>query len=538
MNEKKINYLWQYVTYWASVYPDLPAIHFKDRHFTWKEFDIKTDTLAKSFLHIGLKKGDIVATLLPASPEYLFTLIAADKIGAVICALDIKYKSADLKKFLSHLHPAVLISLRHQDSSDTETILHDIMNEFDIAPQVQYVTVGERGTGLSFEDLLVSGPTEDENLTHAKTDQNKNDDLLIVFTGGTTGTPKAAMLSKINVAGMAAAEVSIINRHLGYEDGPKRIKSIVSLTPSHVGGTVELMGMGITGGMEMFVNDTWSPVHIFETVEKENIEWIGGVPTMYAIMLITPQLKDYNLSSLKLAVLSGEKTETELLEQIQTRICPNLIIGYGSTEAGAEVTFTEPGDDIQKIVQGFVGHPLSGYSIRIVDREDHDLPEYEEGEVLVRSDFTIKKYFKMPDEDRQGFTHDGYCRTGDLGYLTKEGELFIKGRTKHIIRVGSYTVMPAEIEEVVTQDSSVGIAAAIGVPDKILGEVVWLIVSPASGSAIDPDHLINLCETQLAKFKVPKRIIIKDDLPVTHIGKINRALLQTEIIKKIKEGLL
>ncbi|MCK5665052.1 MAG: long-chain fatty acid--CoA ligase, partial [Thiotrichaceae bacterium] len=259
--------------------------------------------------------------------------------------------------------------------------------------------------------------------------------------------------------------------------------------------------------------------------------------TMYAIMLTKPELKTYDLSSLKLAILSGEKLETELLEQIHNNICSNLLVGYGSTEAGSEVTFTEPGEDFENIAKGYVGKPLPGYQIKIVDDNDNNLPAEKEGEVLVKGDFTIKKYFKMPQEDKEGFTADGYCRTGDLGYLTPDGGLYIKGRKKHIVRVGSYTVMPSEVEEIVTQDPSVGLAAAIGVPDKILGEVVWLVVSPAAESVIDADKLIKICENQLAQFKVPKHVIVKDNLPVTHIGKINRIQLQNEIIKEIKGGL-
>jgi acyl-CoA synthetase (AMP-forming)/AMP-acid ligase II len=537
MEEKIFNYLWQYVEHWALAGPDLAAIHFKNKLFTWKEFETLTDNLAKAFLSLGVKKGDIIATMLPASPEYLFSLIAADKIGAVICALDVKYKSADLKKFISHLEPKLLIALNHQEDIDIANILQEIEKNLNIAHEILYRIVGESKTGLSFEEMLQHNSMADEILKTAKLNQNETDDMLIVFTGGTTGVPKAAMLSKINVSGMATAEVFHIKKIIKTSDKAPRLKSIASLPPSHVGGTVELMGMGIVGGMELFVNDIWSPTHTLKTIQEEKIEWMGAVPTMYAIMLTKPELQTYDLSSLKLAILSGEKLETELLEQIYNNICPNLLVGYGSTEAGSEVTFTEPGEDFENIANGYVGKPLLGYQIKIVDQNDNNLPADKEGEVLVKGDFTIKKYFKMPQEDKEGFTADGYCRTGDLGCLAPDGGLYIKGRKKHIIRVGSYTVMPSEIEEVVTQDSSVGLAAAIGVPDKILGEVVWLVVSPAAESVIDTNKLIKICENQLAKFKVPKHVIIKEDLPVTHIGKINRVQLQNEIIKEIKGGL-
>ncbi|MCK5686570.1 acyl--CoA ligase, partial [bacterium] len=404
MEEKNLNFLWQHVEHWAFAGPNLPAIHFKNKLFTWKEFETLTNNLAKSFLSMEIKKGDIIATMLPTSPEYLFSLIAADKIGAVICALDVKYRSADLKKFISHLEPKLLIASIHQEDIDIANILQEVETNLNIAHEIQYRIVDESKTGLSFEDMLQHNSIPNGILKTAKSNQTKTDDMLIVFTGGTTGVPKAAMLSKINVSGMATAEVSHVKKIIKTSDKDSRLKSIASLPPSHVGGTVELMGMGIVGGMEMFINDVWSPTHTLKTIQEEKIEWMGAVPTMYAIMLTKPELKTYDLSSLKLAILSGEKLETELLEQIHNNICSNLLVGYGSTEAGSEVTFTEPGEDFENIAKGYVGKPLPGYQIKIVDENNNNLPAYKEGEVLVKGDFTIKKYFKMPQEDKEGFT--------------------------------------------------------------------------------------------------------------------------------------
>ncbi len=536
MKQQNLDFLWQYVDHWAWVDPHLPAIRFEDRTISWGEFQSRTDNLARSFLNLGVKKGDIIATMLPSSPEYIFALIAADKIGAIICALDVKYKTADLKKFIAHLNPKLLIALCQQGDYDIAETLQEVEKELNLDDKITYLMVGESKFGISFATLLQAEPANEMDLEHARNNQSEDDGMLIVFTGGTTGVPKAALLTRINVVGMAEAETEFLMRHIDVVKSGQRLKTIVSLPPSHVGGTVEMMGTGIVGGMEMIVQDTWSPHRVMETVQAEKIKWIGGVPTMYAIMLITPELKQYDLSSLKLAVMSGEKTETELLEAIRDNICPNLVIGYGSTEAGSEVTFTNPGEDFKSIADGFVGTPLPGANIRIVDENEKELPQGAVGEVLVSGDFAIKGYFKMPGEDKAGFTRDGSCKTGDLGYMTPKGGLYIKGRKKHVIRVGSYTVMPTEIEEVVTRDPSVGMSAAIGVPDRILGEVVWLIVSSVPGATLDTEALTRLCEDQLASFKVPRRIIVQSDLPLTRIGKVHRVELQNEIINQIKGG--
>lgn len=537
MEFPKYDFFWQYVEHWAGIDADVTALRYDNQTVTWGDFEQQTDNLADAFLDMGIGKGDIVATMLPASPAYMLSLVAADKIGAIICALDVKYKSADLKMFISHLNPKLLITLARQDDYNIAETLQKVEAELGISGTIRHLMVGDSSFGASFQSCLQTKPKHTAELQRAKQNQDNGDGMLIVFTGGTTGVPKAALLSKINVAGMALVEANYLKRMIGPEDAGDRLKTIVSLPPSHVGGTVEMIGIGITGGMEMIIHDTWSPSRVMETIEKEKIKWVGGVPTMYAIMLITPELDQCDLTSLDLVVLSGEKTETELLELIRDRICPNLVVGYGSTEAGAEVTFTEPGADFNRIADGFVGNPLPGVTVRIVDNDGNECPVEEIGEVEVSGDFSIRSYFQMPEEDKAGFSADGYCKTGDLGYLTAEGGLYIKGRKKHIIRVGSYTVMPAEVEEVASQDDSVGMAAAIGVPDKILGEVVWLIVSPLPGASIDTKKLTELCEEQLAKFKVPKRIVVRNDLPLTRIGKVHRVELQNGVINEIKRGL-
>jgi acyl-CoA synthetase (AMP-forming)/AMP-acid ligase II len=146
----------------------------------------------------------------------------------------------------------------------------------------------------------------------------------------------------------------------------------------------------------------------------------------------------------------------------------------------------------------------------------------------------MQGYFKMPEEDRVGFTADGFCRTGDLGAMTSDNGLYIKGRKKHIIRVGGYTVMPAEVEEVVVQVPGVGVCAVIGVPDKVLGEVVWAVVQPIPGQTVTEEQIIAKCKQELASFKVPRKVLFKSDMPLTRIGKVHRVELQKEVIASLQ----
>ncbi len=524
-------FLWQQVERWAEVDPAFPALRTGEEVITYGEFEKRSDNLAKQFLHLGIKKGDTIVTMLPCSLEYIITLIAADKIGAIVVPMDVKFKKADLERFVDHIRPVLIVSVESVGNKSVVEIWKEVSKSLKNSKDTHYVFTGSASFGYSFTALTAESLPLDSELGDAKLNQEMDDGLLIVFTGGTTGVPKAALLSKRNVAVMAAVEAEILGKYV-----PGRIKTIASLPPSHVGGTVEMIGMAIAGGFDIIIHDSWSPHRVLETIQRERVPWIGGVPTMFAIMLLIPEIGQFDLTCLKIAILSGEKVESDLIRLIKEKICPNVVIGYGSTEAGSEVTFTELSDRDLEIASGYVGKPLPGVVISIRDTDGKELSAGEKGEVVIKSPFTIQGYFRMPGEDEAGFTDDGFCKSGDLGYLTPDGGLYIKGRIKHIIRVGSYTVMPAEVEDVLTQGPGVAMAAVIGVPDKVYGELAWAVVSPYPGHTIDVENLTALCTEKLASFKVPKKIIVWENLPITRLGKVHRVEVQDKIREMISNN--
>jgi len=528
MEIPKFDTYWQYVEYWSEVDPYFPSMRDDRRSVTALEFQQKTDQLAKAFLHLGVGKGDRVATLLPQGIDYILVMIAANKLNAILVPLDVKFRAADIKRFLSHALPKVIVSLPHVQDFDVVKTLESFGSEFDRMIKI-WVGTSEHGTSL---DELLTMPFElNGELEGAKTDQHVDDPMLIIFTGGTTGIPKAALLSHQNTTHMTYAEM----QHILVANGiSSRSTHPVFLPPSHIGGTVEIIGMGIVGGYEMVMMESWSPAGHLELIQREKIEWIGGVPTMIAIILSLPNLDSYDLSPLKVCFLSGEKVSFELLEAAKQRLCSTIITGYGSTEAGAETNLTTRDDDISEIALGYVGKPTPGVRIRICDDSENELPAGEIGEIIITGPFSIKSYFRMPEENKASFTADGWIKTGDLGYLTEDERLYIQGRKKHIIRVGSYTVLPTEIEEVVLQLPEVAITAAISVPHKIYGDEIWLYVVPEADRVVDEAKIIQLCQRELAKFKVPKKVFVTESIPLTRIGKADRQTLRAEVLKSFE----
>ena len=536
MNKKldipNFDYLWQYVKHWASMDPEFPFIKFKWKKYNAKEFSDTIDHLAEAFLDLGVKKGDTIVTILPMIIEYVLIYFAANSIGAICVPMDVRFRSADYRRFINHADPKLVFLIGKARGYNIANIIKELSSEFN--PKIKYYIIGRDEFGIPFEELLAQDYNLSNELKAVQLKLSPDDGALIIFTGGTTGIPKAALLTHRNIARASYLEAKYI-KDKGESLGLKpRFKMINNFPPSHVGGSVEIMGTIIAAGCEIILQEQWNPYAVLRAIRKLKLQLIGGVPTMYAIMLSLPDLDNFDVSSLVLAVVSGEKLSMELLTGMRDKICPNILNAYGSTESGPEVTFTDIGDPLEELAKGYIGKLLPDQGMKIVDENDNELNSGEIGEMLFRGSLTIPGYYKMPEENNTTFTIDGWCRSGDLGYITKDGRIYIKGRKKFIIRVGSYTVLPSEVESVVIEHPKVAMVAAVGIPDKIYNEVVWLAVVPESGQEINEIEIIEMCKKDLADFKVPKKVIIKKELPITRLAKIDRPTLQKQIIEEFK----
>ncbi len=523
----KFDFFWQYVEHWSTVDPEFPSLRYEDRTITAREFNELTDQLAQAFISFGVNKGDRIATILPTSPEFVITFMAAGKVGAITVPLDVKFRIADIKRFLSQAEPAILISVEQSGENDIKEMLTELGSEL---KDVKLIMVGKSTLGTSLSDILEDKFDQEDALKSRKAKQNPDDGALIIYTGGTTGVPKSALLSHKNMA--TTAYIEYTNEYTHCEGLADRVKFVAPFPPSHLGGAVESIGTGIVGGCELILVKEWSPHGILELTQQEKAPWIIAVPTMLAIILTLPDLDKYDLSALRAVLVGGERLTNELIEGVRAKLCDTIVSAYGATEIGC-ATMTYPAD-MDKLAQGYVGKPCPGVKIRIVDDDENTLPANEVGEVVVTGAMTIKGYFKMPEEDKAGFTGDGWCKTGDLGWLAEDGALYIEGRKKQIIRVGSYTVLPTEIEEVVLTSPTIGLAAVIAVPHKIYGDEVWLFVIPEHGQTVDENEIIQMCRKKLAKFKVPRKVFIRENIPTTRIGKVDRIALREEVLESLK----
>ena len=510
--------VWKYLEHWSHVIPTLEAVVFKDRRISYEQLNETADLFAKALISFGVKKGDRVGTLFNPGPEFLTVFFGSSKIGAVTVPLDVRCKKDEIRHLCTITQPKVIVCGDQASACELAELrpLLEHVEHFIFAGGCELIAGGvtleealrDRRMGLS------------ERLGQMKKDVYENDDLMIVFTGGTTGVPKGARLSHKNFISMNVRAHEVFN--LNHSD-----RLLVHLPPSHVGGVMDMMTQALVSGITMVTLEHFRPDSALQLIEKEKVTIFGQVPTMFAMEFGLPNFNKYDLSSVRLIMAAGEMTSPELMAKILS-LGKRFGISYGCTEADG-VTYTRPEDPPEKLMgTGYVGKPLRDVEVRIVDEKRKTAAVMQHGEIAIRGPTVCKGYYKMPEETAASFDEEGWFYTGDIGYLDNNGGLYLVGRKKQIIRTGSYTVLPKEIEDVLASDPRVLLASVVGVPDSIYGEVGWAFIVPKQGTNITSDELQRLCVERLADYKVPRKLIIRDSLPTTRLGKVAIAQLKEE----------
>lgn len=296
---------------------------------------------------------------------------------------------------------------------------------------------------------------------------------------------------------------------------------------NHVGGGTILALSTLASGATLVMMDMFVPAKALDLIQSLNCNAIGAVPTIYAILLSLPDFKKEMLSSVKLAAYGGAAASPDLLQKMKDNM-PNAVIiaCYGATEVSGFCTYTSFDDPIDKIMNT-VGRAPEGIKLRIVDPITRkELPISEIGEVAVKGDLLIDRYLDMPEETEKAFDKEGWFYTGDMGYVDDKGYLTLVGRYKEMYINGGYNVYPLEVENILAQHPAVAMAAVIGVPDEIKGEIGYAFLMKKPGSEIDEEDLKTFCKARMADYKVPSRFIIENILPMTALGKIDKMELK------------
>lgn len=504
----------------ARRFPNREAIVFEGERLTWQEVDRQVDSLALALLDMQIQPGDRVGILSNNRPEYVVTYLAVSRIGAILVGFNINYTLREIKEYASLVNPVAMIV---QGDMDVAVQLEPTVESL---PSVaHFLSIGPRvpETAQDLHQFLNWRPGEAHPQLEAlarRRDQVKPDDgALIVFTGGTTGRPKPALLSHRNIISNIAAQ----NQHVDFQ-AEDRIMS--HLPMNHVSGLLLITTGALLAGAALIQIQRFHPSEVLALVQQERITVLGQVPTMWIMQFLLPDFDSYDLSSLRITIVAGAATPDAAMSKIAA-VAPRTVHGYGLTEVAGMVTYTRRGEGLPFLLKN-AGKAADEFEIRVADALGNPVTPGDEGEIWVRGACVMLGYYGNEAATQAQITPEGWLRTGDLGRMDAGGYVTITGRSKEMFISGGYNVYPWEVENYLHSHPDVALCACVGVADAVMGEVGAVFVQPRPGATLRGRDVRNFCKIGLARYKTPRYVYIMEALPLTSVGKVNKPALLLE----------
>jgi fatty-acyl-CoA synthase len=498
---------------WAERYPNEPYVKYGDLELTKGEFNVRINRLSHAFQEFGIKKGDRVAVLMGNSNIFLEILFALSKIGGIMVPLNFRLATPELEFILNDSEPIMLIY-----SPEFLSVADELRDK--IPSMKTYICEMEGG---SPGDLLFGKFVADksEGEPDPGVEVILDDPHFIMYTSGTTGKPKGAVVLQGNTQWNA---INAINMYtLGTGD-----VSLCCAPLFHIGALHASATPGLYAGQKLIIQRFFNPNESLKLIEKEKVNLMFGIPVMFLFMTLDPDFEKTDFSSVNFFIAGGSPCPKSLIETFMEKgVTFNQ--GYGMTETATAITALRSEDALRKL--GSCGKPVFHTDIRIVDLEGGDLPQGEMGEVLVKGPNVIREYWRRPKETAETI-EDGWLHSGDMGYIDEEGYLFLVDRKKDMYISGGENVYPAEVEDVIMSFDKVADVGVIGVPDKKWGEIGMAVVVKKPDTELTENEVIEFCKGKLAKYKIPKKVTFIDVLPRTATGKILKKNLRAQYIKE------
>lgn len=501
---------------------------------TFGQVDSQAEALAAALHGLGVEAGDRVALLLPPCPEFAVAIFAAAKLGAVVVPLNPRLPGPELRYLLRHSEAVTVVTVETFEGVDYLHLFESLLAHL---PELQYlVTVGEEDLWyddriFQYEDLLSSGQGRD--YLPAPSDGDPADSVFgLVYTSGTTGKPKGVLLTHANL--IEVAKVAVDRLGIGSEDRIVGLSTLFNVFGLGQG----LIGSVVSGATLVLDASTDGPTTL-DLIENHRATVQYGTPTLYETQLLEQSARPRDLSSLRLALVSGAPVPSGLPERVEAATDATVVLGYSVTEMGALVSATSPNEDVS--VRHFtVGSPLPGVEVRIVAEAtvaevaegEGQLPTESVGEIAVRGIGSMDGYYRQPVLTAGSFDDEGFFLTGDLGMLDETGHLHLVGRHREVIIRSGHNVHPREVENRLGLHPAVQDVAVVGLPDAILGETISACVVPVEGAIVTEDELKEWCRATLADHKIPDLVRLFDAFPMTGTGKVRRV----EVARLLREA--
>ena len=504
-----------YVDKFADETPDRIGVVCRGRRIDYGELRELVDRWSRALLAAGVAKGDRVAMLCTPRAEFWASFLATARIGAIWVGLNPRYSVRECEYVLGDAEPRILFTLAADGAHSFQPYVDRV--KADHADLAVVSLDAPLTSAVSLEDFLKAGEQcGDECLDAAVAAVDTLDPALIVYTSGSTGSPKGAVLSHYGLSYGATMQMT----HFRVA-----APSLVVCFPvNHVASVADTCATTLVKGGKIVFQEHFDPAASVEATVAERCTMIGGVPTMFQLQMQTDAFADADFSALEMILWGGAAMPVECIERLR-RLGKRMMTAYGMTETASHVTYTDEGADLD-VLSTTVGRPDPHCGIRIVADDGKAASEENPGELQVKGDFLMLRYWNRDRATRATFTADGWLKTGDVAYWREDGNIRLVGRMSDMFKSGGYNVYPREIETVLEQHPGVAIAAIVAVPDELYQEVGVAYVKPDPGQALTAEELDGWCRSRLANYKVPKTICVLDELPLLPVGKVDKQALK------------
>ena len=522
----------------TSRYADRVCTHFLGKEQTYQEISHQTNLAAKGLQDLGVKKGDKVGLLLPNSPTYVIFYYAILKIGATVVNFNPLYTIEELEFQVKDSQTNIMVTLDlNMLFEKVEALLAEgVLSRSIICPFAELLPSlksflfrffkGGDTTNIydspQFARMHLLNEVINNKGDYKSVSLNIYEDIaLLQYTGGTTGTPKGAMLThsnlSYNVQQIKAWAPDMV-------EGGEVMMGILPLF--HVFAMTTVMNFGIGVGAELILVPKFELIDGLKTIHKMRPTIMPGVPTLYNALMNCPELNDYDLSSLKFCISGGAPLPVEIKRGFEKLSGCQLVEGYGLSETSPVATCNLAMGDVKEASIG-IPLPQTIVSIRSLDNVEDEMPLGERGEICIKGPQVMKGYWNKPNETANVFVGE-YLRTGDIGYMDDNGYIYIVDRLKDLILCSGFNVYPRQVEEAIYQFPGVDEVTVVGIPDDYRGEAPKAFIKMKEGYEENADDIFEFLEEKLSKIEMPEEIEFRKELPKTMVGKLSKKELREE----------
>lgn len=491
----------------ARRYPDKKALVMDNDAITFRQLDRAANSLAQGMLSLGLKPGHKVAIMAQNCLEFPIIVFAVAKCGAVLVPVNFRYNKRELIYVINDSEPRMLFY-----GPEFAPLVHTAKAEFSDSIQRIAITGAAPAEDTGMNDLM-AGSSDSEPAVAV----DPNSPAMIMYTSGTTGFPKGVLYS--HAAYQAVYAGLVIEGDLSSTD-----ITMVALPLFHNGGLNALLHPTLMmGGTAVIMAKGFDPDKVLSAVDRFGVTLTMWVPTMLAMLITHPAVKDFNLTTLGKIWYGSSPISPTVLEASQTIFQARFYQWYGQTETGMN-SILRPEDHARR--SQLTGRETFNAELRIVDQNGQDTPVGEVGEIIsAQKPLGMIAYNKMEAETKKTI-RDGWIYTGDLARVEGDGYFTVVDRLKDMIISGAENIYPKEIEDVISSHPAVHEVAAIGIPDEIYGESVCAVVVTKSGCSLDETAVVDFCAARLARYKKPKKVVFMSELPKNAAGKVTKNILR------------